>query len=428
MRDMIERIIFGMAYICFLPILMIITLLTIKKRDTLIWGTAPIINNKYWSASVRAAGHKSVTLMRSYYSINKREDFDLYFEDIVPGIIKGKIIRKGLGPLFAFHYVVKNGSVIHMPFEGGTLAVTSVWWAESWLLKLAQIKTVIITYGSDGYMYSKVKDKSLLYGLLASYPDAARNETAITRRVRHWEKYADIVITHLMTVEGFSRWDVTANQVFIIDTNEWTSKEYYSDADGVNGEVKIIHTPNHRGFKGTEFIVHAIEELKKEGLNVKLILMEKQSNESVRIMMKEVDVLVEQIIFPMGYAISGIEGMASGLPVVSNLSGTDYTTLFNRYAFLSECPIYSTTPENIKDHLRVLITNPELRKELGRCGRQYTEKYHSYAMGQYLFGAIYDKILYGKEVDLMNLFHPLKSEYNKRTPYVEHPFLKERYK
>lgn len=32
------------------------------------------------------------------------------------------------------------------------------------------------------------------------------------------------------------------------------------------------------------------------------------------------------------------------------------------------------------------------------------------------------RILYGNDVDLMNLFHPLKSEYVKRDP-IEHPLV-----
>ena len=64
---------------------------------------------------------------------------------------------------------------------------------------------------------------------------------------------------------------------------------------------------------------------------------------------------------------------------------------------------------------------PALREALGRAGRQYAEKYHSYEVAQYLFGAIYRKILDGETVDLMNLFHPLSSPFNRRLPRVEHP-------
>jgi glycosyltransferase involved in cell wall biosynthesis len=155
---------------------------------------------------------------------------------------------------------------------------------------------------------------------------------------------------------------------------------------------------------------------------MKLLLIEGKQNEEVRrIMRDEADILAEQFI-DTHYALSGIEGMASGLPVLANLDYELYTRLFRRYSYLNECPILSTSPETLQDNLRLLVTNPCLRENLGRAGRQYVEKYHSEKTAQYMFGAIYDKIWYGKELDLMNLFHPLMSEYNLRNP-VQHPLI-----
>jgi glycosyltransferase involved in cell wall biosynthesis len=154
-------------------------------------------------------------------------------------------------------------------------------------------------------------------------------------------------------------------------------------------------------------------------------MLEGVPNSEVRAAMQSVDILAEQFL-ATGYALSGIEGLASGLPVLANLEHEAYTRVFRRYGFLNECPILSTTPETLTDNLRLLIRNPKLREELGRAGRAYAEKYHSYAMAQYMFGAVYYRILEGKDVDLINLFHPLKSEYNRRTPRISHPLVENR--
>ena len=114
--------------------------------------------------------------------------------------------------------------------------------------------------------------------------------------------------------------------------------------------------------------------------------------------------------------------MASGLPVLSNLDNEAYTTVFRRYSFLNECPILSTTPETLKENLRILIENPELRDELGRLGRMYVEKYHSYKAAQYMFTNIFKK-LEGEDIDLINLYHPLKSDYVKNN-YIKTPLIK----
>jgi glycosyltransferase involved in cell wall biosynthesis len=183
-----------------------------------------------------------------------------------------------------------------------------------------------------------------------------------------------------------------------------------------------MHTPNHRGVKGTEFLIEAVRSLREEGLEVELVLLENVPNENVRESMQEVDILADQFVLP-GYGLNAVEGMATGLPVICNLENETYTRLFRRYSYLDECPLVSASAETIKETLEVLVTNPRLREELGQAGREYVEKYHSFAATQYLFGSIYDKILFGREVDLLNLFHPLKSAYNRRLPRVTHPLV-----
>jgi spore maturation protein CgeB len=120
------------------------------------------------------------------------------------------------------------------------------------------------------------------------------------------------------------------------------------------------------------------------------------------------------------------EGMATGLPVFANLENKNYVNLFRRYSFLNESPILSTSPETLKENLKLLITNPELRKELGELGRKYVEKYHSYNTFQYLFTNIIKK-LNGEDIDLINLFHPLKSDFVKKnfiiTPLIDNKYL-----
>jgi len=142
----------------------------------------------------------------------------------------------------------------------------------------------------------------------------------------------------------------------------------------------------------------------------------------VRQTMPEMDILAEQFIASI-YALSGIEGMACGLPVLVNLESEPHTRPFRRYSYLDECPAVSTSPETITANLRRLVTDPALRETLGRAGREYVEKYHSFSTAQYMFGAIYRKILDGDDVDLMRLFHPLTSPYVTATPRIVHPLI-----
>jgi len=403
-----------------------------KKFDVnsprLLWGPMPIINYKYWSGALKKSGYESTTLMSEFYaSINKKADFDSYFGDYFePSKNRWFFgIQNYFVPYKIFSCAINKYDIFHFPFTGGFLGATKFWWLEASLLKLAKCKSVVVAHGGDSYQYSTVADPSLRHGLLLSYPDCARIEDSIKRKVRYWSKYGDALITSFM-MDGAGRWDCLPFAVFSIDCDVWKKKQNYSDCDGTNGTVKVIHAPNHRGFKGTEFIVQAVEDLQAEGLKVELLMMEKVPNEKIKELLEnEVDILADQLI-ATGYAMFALEGMVCGLPVLSNLDQEYYTRIFRRYSYLNQCPILSTTPETVKENLRVLVTQPGLREDLGKAGRLYVEAYHSENTAQYMFGSIYDKIWRGKEVDLLNLFHPLLSDYNSKSSSIKHPLIENR--
>ena len=102
------------------------------------------------------------------------------------------------------------------------------------------------------------------------------------------------------------------------------SIEKNQKSNGLSEEVVIAHAPNHRGFKGTEFIIDAIQKLKNKGLKIKFLLIEGKSNSEVqRVFREEVDILLDQLIFP-AYGLNSIEGMASGLTTICNLEDQNY--------------------------------------------------------------------------------------------------------
>lgn len=399
-----------------------------QPREVLVWGVTPVPNNIYWSRAMRASGYKSETLVTHHYSINKREDFDHYLIDHVPPWLRRLFGERSadsiLAPYFAMAYVIRTARVLHTSYAGGPLGVTSLWKWEPRLLRRAGVKTVVIPVGSDAFKYSAIMDMSLRHVLLSNYAYLAREEPRITAAVDLWTKYADTIIVDWM-MDGIGRWDVTVPSVLAIDTDHWRPKQDYSRADGRNGPVRIIHTPNHRFFKGTEFLIEAVKELKDEGLQIDLVLLEGVPNARVREEMQSADILAEQFV-AIGYGLSAIEGFASGLVVLSNLSEEPYTRLFRRYAFLNECPTVSTRIEDIKGNLRLLVGAPELRETLGRASRRYAEKYHSYGAAQRLFSAIYERIVEGKTVDLQNLFHPLSGKLGTIGPRIETPLIENR--
>ena len=411
---------------CFLPVAFICSLLARYKfknmnRPRLVWGSTPIINNFYWSRAMKNAGFVSETFTINFYSkINKRSDWDKVLDEHyrwIPNHIKRFV---------AFIHGLFIYDVFFISFDGFFIGNTPVRYLQAQLLKLARKKIIVIPYGSDAYVYRNVRSTSTLHALLLSYPSASRCQHRKAKDVEYWTKHSDAVLTAFMGPDGFGRWDTLIGSTLFIDLNVWSASKKNSYADGSTDEVVIVHSPNHRGFKGTEFIVHAVDELKKEGLNIKLKLIEGIQNDELRkIFETEADILVEQLILT-GHGMNGLEGLASGLPTISNLEDEAYTLPVRRWSYLDECPIVSATPENLINVLRKLIINPDLRHELGKAGRAYVEKYHGLDSAQYLFTNAIDYV-YGENDGFPNLYHPILGEYPNRAPKISHPLVNNRF-
>ena len=391
-----------------------------NKQIRVVFGSSPILNNKYWSQSLRKAGFLSETFVFDYFdSISKRKDWDNILR------FKYPFIPYRIRPFLAFTVSLFKYDIFVLSYRGYFLQNTIFRFLQADLLRLAKKKIIIIPYGSDAYVYRNIRSSSWAHALMISYPDASRKQRIIAKEIDYWNKNADAVIPGMMGFDGIARWDVLAPSSLVLDLDDWkaTSKLFFSD--GFNKKIVIAHSPNHRGCKGTEYLIQAVENLQSEGFLIELLLLEKMQNSKVKQMLFErADILVEQFIFT-GHGLSGLEGMASGIPTISNLEDETYALPMRRWSFLNECPLVSATPENITDVLRVLVTNPKLRKELGRAGREYVEKYHGLDSAQYLFENVFD-FIYGKKDSIINLYHPILGEYPNRSPKIKHPLVNNR--
>jgi hypothetical protein len=392
-----------------------------RARPRIVWGPEPLLSYSHWSRAVRKAGYESETVMSHVYTrINTADDFDVLYEDLAPP--RWAFL---LGPYKAFIRSLFGADVFQHHYSGGFLSSTPLWRFEAQLLHLAGAKVVTQAHGDDAHLSSQIADLSLRHALLTSYPMLARREARTKQRVLYWTEHADCTFGGLM-MDGIGRWDVLPSSIATVDVGAWRRSHAYMAADGRNGPVRVAHAPNHRGFKGTEFILAAVEQLRAEGLEIELKLLEGYQNADIRrIFTSEIDVLVDQII-ATGYALNAVEGMAAGLPVIANLEDDQLTGVLRRYSYLDECPILSATPETIADRLRALVTDPALRERLGRASEAFAAKYHSDEAAAYLYGSIYRRIWNGEDVALLDLFHPLKSAYNRATPLIEHGLMRNR--
>lgn len=394
------------------PIIIIAARLVKSKKIRLVWGEAPIINNPLWARAMKAGGYNSESYTDGYCkSINAREDYDLILQE------RFRFLPNELQKVFGFYESLIRYDVFFISFNGFFLGLTPFWFFEAYLLKLAGKKVVVIPFGADAYIYRRVRSVALLHGLMMSLPFASTRQNYIQKKVDYWCKHANAVIAGIMGPDGLGRWDAIIPSVLHLNVDEWTVSNRNSMADGVKEIVYVGHAPNHRGFKGSEFVVEAVRQLQNEGVKVELVLIEGKPNSEVKnIFQNKLDILVEQLICP-GHGLTAIEGMATGLTVISNLDDDDYLLPFRRWSYFNECPLVSANPESLKKVLGQLISSPQLRTQLGNASREYVEKYHGQKAAIFFYSKVID-FIYGKEKSIINLFHPLIS---KRLDTIQHP-------
>jgi len=367
------------------PFLLIKKMVKVKRsiKPRIIRGPVPIISIKYNSEAERLDGYKSDTIVYSVYHINQKGDFDyvlsLSFHNPFSLFI----------PYITFIWVIWNYDVFQFFFNGGFLARTPLKKLELPLLKFLGKKIVVCPYGSDVHLPSKIKSK---YGFADTFvKDGYQvDENKVHKNIAYFSKYADYIITFATLADSMPRWD-SAFHYIPIELEEW--QPVY--CRGGSGKVRIVHAPNHRALKGTQYLIDACELLKREGYQIELVIVERKANIEARKIYESADIIAAQFIGG-GPGLFEIEAMALGKPVLCYLR----EDFFKYHKSWAEIPIVNTNPDNLKENLVKLIENPELRLELGKKGRAFVEKYHSYEYIGGIFDKIYRKLWFGEDVTI----------------------------
>lgn len=409
LRLILDLVLFVFLSPIFLINAFILRYLKSRQKPRLLFGPIPIINNKYWSLAMKENGFYSKTLMFDYFSINNREDYDIYYGDFEFKYFK--LLNKIFLDFIVFFYSFNNFDIYHFSFNGGILQRRFFFrYFEFILYQIANKKTIILPYGSDIYLYSKIIDIPWKQSLMINYPQHGKDEQEIEKRINFLQRNSDFIIAYIDYVFILSYWNMLTVGAYTIDEDKWSCEIRNNNYNGLNSKVRIAHAPNHRGVKGTEFIIDVIEKLKDRGYKIELVIIEKMKNDDVKELLKTCDILVDQL--NLGYAMNAIEGMSLSMPVITNLTNNNYTKVFKQYAFLDECPLVSSDYETLYSVLEDLIQNSEKRKEIGKKSRQYIEKYHSKKTAYLMFSNIYSKIWNGENIDLINYFHPKIGKFN----------------
>ena len=373
------KVIATLLDVFFIPILVFFCLLTRVLRNkrhnsnkNVFMGTMHINNWVYVAKALRYYGYNVdlIVWCPPIYEIGVIS-YDVVISERFKGVFEIPILRYILQFLF-FIWAIFRYDVFIMCFMGRLLDRTVMnRWLEFFLLKLARKKIILNTYGAE-IMTPKLSlsSKNYKYSVLSGYREDPyynsldENEIVINRL--YCQKQADVIISAIDHVEYLDRIDEYFH-MRCIDLNS-INPRYHTG----NSVIRVVHAPNHPKLKGTSYLVRIIDDLKKEGLSLELVILERCDHNRVLDVIRDSDIIADQFLLG-SYARFAIEGMAFGKPVLCYLR----ETLFIYNPIWKECPIVNTSPDSLRNNIKELYFNPSLRINLGKKGRSYVEKYHS---------------------------------------------------
>lgn len=373
-----------MIYLPFLALVALAARFYPKKFDIGI-GPEPLINNVYHKRALSRYGYSAETFVDSVYFITS--DFDKRF--FVDNIWIDYLIRNV--SFYIFLYSVFNYRCVYVYFNGGALYRSFLLWRfEPYLYKLAGVKVVVMPYGGDVQVLTRSPNLVFRHAMIQDYPNHRNAYVKIQSRIRLWTAGASAVLAGCEWVDYLYHWDRLMVAHFSIDleAQEITHNDTIKVGKGRAAAFKILHAPNHRSIKGTQFVLDAVEELKREGHEIELMLAEKKSNSEILGMICAADLVIDQLVIGW-YAMFAIESMVRSKPVICHLR----EDLINLYRFdglieKDEPPLIRADFSNVKSVIRQCITGEIDIEEHGKKGYAYVQKLHSTEA----VGKIFDEI------------------------------------
>ena len=234
------------------------------------------------------------------------------------------------------------------------------------ILKLLGKKVIMWFGGGDIMQYESYVAAAKKVGFKYCESDHKRGEGSEARKkklrmIRRVERYVDYIFSYPSISQLLSR------KYYLIHLPMDIENIRYNNTP--NPRPIVVHAPLDPLYKGTSYILEAVERLKGEGYNFEFHLFTGNVPTSkLREILTRADIVVDQLFSSVGGTLA-VESMAAGCAV---LSGN--FPKFSHYP--PESPIIDTHPDNIYQNLKLLLENPELRQELREKGRKYVEKYN----------------------------------------------------
>jgi glycosyltransferase involved in cell wall biosynthesis len=338
---------------------------TARRRLRSLWGTTPIISISSTSKAEALLGITSHTLVFSRYFVTGAFTHDLsrYCRNsCLKVLVPFLVLPWALLRYDVFHFFADRGILPSWRRHGFNIL-------ELLLLRVLGKKLFVYTYGGD----VRTRRATLAlgrYNCCVHCPEPGRfcvcDEDRHARNMARLRRYATAVLAMGDMAEYTPGSD---NSLFFWPIDLVRVPYVGARADAVP-PIRIVHAPNHRYFKGTQYLVDAVEELQREGLQVELRCVEGVPNDEAMKLYADADIVAEQFLIGW-HGYHAIEAMALGKPVVCYIRKPEY------HPAPRECPIVSASPDELAGALRGLVTDSAKRRALGEQGRAYVREHYS---------------------------------------------------
>lgn len=336
-----------------------------------VWGVTPIINLGTMRQSARRLGVDAESFCYQPYHVTSA--FDVVLTQQFEWALKTDAIAYSW---LTFSWALLSYDIFHtyydrgflLPFGGYGSPNYGVNEEEMRFLRIAGKRFYCMSYGADNRTRKRTLESGPInFCMHCTAPgrycicddDAAEEMFAVI------DQY-----TTANLASGLST-DYIPNAIelhyLVVDTDRFEPTPLEPDA---GRPLRVLHAPNHPHFKGSHYLMDAVDALRREGVNIELNLVTGVAQTQVMKAMQESDIIVDQLIGGF-YGQTAIEAMAMGRPVMCFISDP------SRAAAPDELPIINCDPDTVEDTLRKYATDRTSLKSIGVRSRAYVERHHS---------------------------------------------------
>ena len=135
-----------------------------------------------------------------------------------------------------------------------------------------------------------------------------------------------------------------------------------------NATFKIVHAPTDPDFKGTAYLLRAVEVLKAEGHDISLEVLREVPRDDALRRIAGADIFVDQLGVGW-YGLAAVEAMALGVPTICHIRD-------DLAGYLTPLPLITASKMTIESTLRFVLANRDALPDYGSAGRRFVEKHH----------------------------------------------------